>query len=410
MKKYLLSVFLTLGVLQIQAQVKQARKDSLHHYPTVESDERAMISFKKGLGFNAPDTSFGINIRFRMQNRIGLMTYSGQNLNVKEIEARVVRLRLRFDGYIKRVNLSYLVQLSFSRGDMDWDNTGIPNIIRDAMIYYTFNRRFYMGFGLAKLPGNRETIISSGQLQFPDRSIANSYFSISRDFGFFFYYSPNIGQFGINLKGAISAGEGRIGFKSDPGLCYTGRIELLPFGRFKKDGDFLEGDIFREPQPRLSIGLSGSFNSGAWYTKGETGNKLFASRDLTSLFADLIFKYRGLAVMGEYMSRASADPFTYDDEGNSQYVYNGVGFNTQISYCFKHNWEIAARYSAVYPSLDLRNVEDKQENIVLGVTKYINRHLTKLQSNVIYRRSTNMLDAGDFSDNFIWQFQMELGI
>ena len=34
-----------------------------------EVDERAMISFHKGLGFNAPDSTFGLNIRLRVQSR-----------------------------------------------------------------------------------------------------------------------------------------------------------------------------------------------------------------------------------------------------------------------------------------------------------------------------------------------------
>jgi len=39
-----------------------------------EVDERAVISFDKGLGFFDPDSLFGVNIRFRMQNRAAMNT------------------------------------------------------------------------------------------------------------------------------------------------------------------------------------------------------------------------------------------------------------------------------------------------------------------------------------------------
>ena len=146
-----------------------------------EVDERAMISFRKGLGFNAPDSTFGVNLRLRMQNRVAFNF--NEELSIEDIEARVSRLRLRFDGYILGDKLTYYLQLSFSRGDQDWDNTHIPNVVRDAMVYYHFNPKFYLGFGQGKLPGNRQRIISSGQQQFYDRSNVNAQFTLDRDFG-----------------------------------------------------------------------------------------------------------------------------------------------------------------------------------------------------------------------------------
>ena len=110
-----------------------------------ELDERAMVDFRKGIGFNSPDGSFGLNMRTRMQNR--LVFNLRDDFSIEDIEARVSRLRLRFDGYIKNKKLTYYLQLSFSRGDQDWDNTQVPNVVRDAMVYYHFNERFYIGFG-----------------------------------------------------------------------------------------------------------------------------------------------------------------------------------------------------------------------------------------------------------------------
>ena len=58
------------------------------------------FSYGKGLGITSPDSLFMLNIRFRMQNRLAFVTESGTNLDIAQVEARVRRLRLRFDGFI----------------------------------------------------------------------------------------------------------------------------------------------------------------------------------------------------------------------------------------------------------------------------------------------------------------------
>jgi hypothetical protein len=376
-----------------------------------EVDERAMISFRKGLGFNAPDSSFGVNLRLRMQNRVA-MNFN-EDLNLEDIEARVSRLRLRFDGYILGPKLTYYLQLSFSRGDQDWDNTHVPNVVRDAMVYYHINQKFYLGFGQGKLPGNRQRIISSGQQQFYDRSNVNANFTLDRDFGLFAYYSNKLGGIHYNLKGAISTGDGRNQLRTDNGLMYTGRIELLPLGRFKKDGDFSEGDLEFENTPKIGLAAGYALNQKARRTRGTTGSDLYESRDLQSLFADIIMKYRGWALYSEFISRkADNSAFTYNpaDSSMSVHVVAGHGINTQLSYCFPNYWEIAARYSVVNPDHEIRNLSMRDSYYILGVNKYVRKHLTKFQGFVGYRNQQSHLNLTADKNNLLLVFQVELGI
>ncbi|MFP4556307.1 MAG: porin [Bacteroidales bacterium] len=322
-------------------------------FAQTELDERAVIRFDEGLGFHAPDTCFGLNLRFRMQNRIGLSTFSESDLGIDEVDARIRRLRLRLDGYTTNQKLTYYIQLSFARSDLDWDNSGVPNIIRDAMVYYNFNPNFYIGFGQGKLPGNRQRIISSGEQQFTDRSMVNSTFNIDRDFGVMAYYSNSIGEMAYNLKGAITGGEGRNARASDNGLAYTGRIELLPFGRFTNNGDFSEGDQFHEPTPKLSVAGGYSFNHKAQRAGGQRGDFLNEQRDIETWYIDALIKYRGWALYSEYMNRYTDNPVTlppFPLSTGPVYVYNGNGFLTQLSYHFKNNFEIGTRYTKVNPS------------------------------------------------------------
>lgn len=380
-------------------------------FAQTEVDERAMISFHKGLGFNAPDSTFGVNIRLRMQNRLGF-TFD-ENLQTEEVEARVSRLRLRFDGYILSEKLRYYLQLSFSRGDQDWDNTHIPNVVRDAMVYYHFNPKFYIGFGQGKLPGNRERIISSGQQQFYDRSNVNANFTLDRDFGLFGYYSSKLGGLSYNIKGALSSGDGRNQLKSDNGLMYTGRIEIMPLGRFRKDGDFSEGDLEFETTPKISLAAGYSFNQKARRTRGTIGTELYESRDLNGLFADMVLKYKGWAMSSEYISRTVKEPaYTYNPDDSTQmaFVTAGNGLNTQLSYCFPNYWEVAARYSFVEPVVEIRTKVNRDSYYIIGVNKYIRKHLTKLQCSIGYRKQESYVSGIANKNNLLLIFQVELGI
>jgi phosphate-selective porin OprO and OprP len=383
---------------------------SITAFSQTEVDERAMIRFDQGLGFHSPDSLFGLNLRFRMQNRIGIENTMGNGVFVDEVEARIRRLRLRIDGYTKNQHLTYYLQLSFSRDDQDWDNTRVPNVVRDAMVYYVFGPKFYVGFGQGKLPGNRQRINSSGQLQFADRSIANSVFNIDRDVGFMFYFSDNIGATVLNLKGAITTGEGRSTIKSDNGLAYTGRVELLPLGRFLYNGDFSEGDLERELKPKLALGAGYSFNHKAIKNAGQRGTLLFEQRDINTFFADALFKYMGWAWAAEFFYRSTENPLTFSNHPDPVYILTGNGFNTQGSYYFVNGWEVAARYSMINPSAELSGFEAGISDYTLGITKYLNDHKVKMQANFGFTSWLAIPEVKDARNSINARFQVELGI
>jgi len=67
------------------------------------------FAFGDGIGLQSRDSLFVMNIRFRMQNRVGLTTHSANNLHIDEVEARIRRLRLRFNGHIYNTRLTYVI-------------------------------------------------------------------------------------------------------------------------------------------------------------------------------------------------------------------------------------------------------------------------------------------------------------
>ena len=375
--------------------------------------------YKKGKGFGlvTQDSIFSLNFQFRMQNRATFVSKSESDFEAEQFEFRVRRLRLKFEGFVYNPKIAYYIQLSMSRGDMDWrgpdDNliNNSPNIVRDAVIYYTPTERIRFGFGQTKLPGNRQRVVSSGDQQFVDRSMVNATFNIDRDFGFFAQYT---GKY-INLKSALTSGDGRnaIPERSSPsnkGLAYTGRIEFLPFGKFTGNNDYIEGDLAREKAPKLSLATTYSFNDHAVRVAGQLGNDLYSARSIRTFEADMLFKYNGWAWYTEYMRRDADNPITTHPENNTQqrYIYIGEGYLTQLSYLFDNNVELAGRVSRIAPLAAIADRENEVQQTEFGITKYLAGHRLKIQGNILHQTR----QRGATYNGGLWSalFQVEIGI
>ncbi|MTG98940.1 MULTISPECIES: porin [Myroides] len=371
-------------------------------------------NFGKGLGMTSADSLFQLNIRFRMQNR--LTAISNQDESTK-YEGEIRRLRLRFDGYVGNPKFLYVIQLSFTPKDMGTQKDGqSPNIIRDAALTYRPNSNWNFIFGQTKLPGNRQRTNSSGALQLTDRSINNAKFNIDRDFGIQAYYLQEKGDnFGYNVKTAVSTGRGRnwSGSESDS-YALTGRVELFPFGSFKNNGAFFEGDLARETSPKLMVAGTFSYNNNAERTQGQTGDNLYEARSFRAIMGDAILKYNGWAAMLSYMSRNLSDPITYlqQDAGEplTRSVYAGHGLDYQLSYVFPSNYELIGRVSTqtmhddLYKQLNMPNTTE----FTLGATKYLWEHAFKIQAELTYDKLT--FNQGSSKNNWYFRLQFEIGI
>ncbi|WP_373520210.1 porin [Aquiflexum sp.] len=377
---------------------------------TVESDERALLNVDEGIKFSK-DSLFLMNLRFRMQNRAGLNTLGGDEFSVNAFEMRVRRLRLRFDGFVGNPKFQYYIQLAFSKADLDLETSMIAQPIRDAIIYYIVSDNLYFGFGQSKLPGNRQRVTSSGNLQFADRSIANGLFNIDRDFGFFAYYTKKLKQDSfVQLKGVVSSGDGRNASAINNGLAYTGRVEYLPLGLFKNNGDYSEGDLEFEPRPKISIGMTYSKNIKANKTSGQLGRELFENRTMDSFILDGIFKYKGNAILAEYMQRTSNDPFTSNEAGDIRYVQIGHGINMQLSKMIYQNSELAFRYSYVVPGDQIASFQQRVDEVMMGYTYYLKGHRIKLQGNFGYKWLDGLSNLDNSGNSWTGMFQVEFGI
>jgi hypothetical protein len=389
-----------------QVNIKQSKQDN-----DLMLSALPYYSFGKGIGITSPDSLYQLNIRFRMQNRL---TYVEIEDEKSSYDGQIRRLRLRFDGYVGSPKFLYAVQLSFAPGDVGEIREGENiNIIRDAVVFYRPNKNWNVSFGQTKLPGNRQRVNSSGGLQLTDRSINNARFTIDRDFGFQIHNMNEFrDKFSYNFKTAVSSGEGRnITGNADVGVAVTGKVELLPFGAFAKDGTYFEGDIVREKKPKLL--LSGAFqqNNQAKRTQGQLGNDLFEARTMKSVMLDAMLKYNGWSAMSSYMSRTTsrnAVTVNPDDITQSNFAYVGNGFDHQLSYNFLTNYEIIGRYSTQKVGEDIRTLAPNTKQYTIGLTKYIWEHTFKVQTELTFD-ALNYYD-GTTKNNWYLRFQVEIGI
>ncbi len=364
----------------------------------------------RGITFSSPDASTKLTLRARIQNSAEITTVSTDDFAARDMSMAPRRVRLRLDGSVLDPRLSIKLQLSFTRRDQDFDDTQAPNVVRDAVAYWRFNPSFQIGFGQTKLPGNRQRVVSSGDLQFAERSIVNNRFTYDRDQGIFTRFDHQIGRARMNLQYAISLGEGRNQPTQKAGIANTARVELLPLGAFTEGGDYFEGDVLRERSPKISFGASYGTNSRSSRTGGQLGSALWSPVSFETVYIDGLFKYRGFAAYSEFAARSADAPVTTKDGAPNRYVYTGTGRLFQASY-FLHNWEPAVRYAQTSPDRAILGEIGAvvQEHRTLGITRYFNRHRVRLQGEITHNATRDPF-SGLRASNFVFRLNSEVGI
>lgn len=369
--------------------------------------------FGKGIKFVAADTSFSIKFRYRQQ-QLFESTFSEQANGDFDTESnfQVRRSRLKFSGHAFTPKLTYKAELGLTNRDISVNNEGgngrgASRVILDAVLKYQFTKHWAIWVGQTKLPGNRERVVSSANLQFVNRSLLNSNFNIDRDAGFHLRGKYNIGNTILKPTVAITKGEGRnITADNFGGYDYTAHVDFLPFGKFYgKKGDYVTSDLERSQTGKLSIGLTFDYNDRAARRGGQlgpfitltdsAGNDFAAENSLTTFIIDFVYKYKGLSVTSEYANKSGDN----DDVSAS---YNlGSSLNIQAGYLFKSNWEIAGRFTNVRAA-DISRLNDINE-YTLGVSRYVVGHALKVQSDV------SRIDVvGSDLETYRFRMQMEM--
>jgi len=335
--------------------------------------------FGKGLiNVMSKDSSWATKVAFRFQTRYeGTYDFSDTTFSDK---AFVRRARIKGSGFAFSPRLKYKFEYDVHNG-----------FVLDAVIKWNFAGNWTVWFGQTKLPGNIERVFSSQKLQLVDRSLLNSRFTLDRDAGAQLRHHFTIGKnFLVREIFAISQGEGLNQTESSSGHGYTGRIELLPFGKFTKKGDYFASDLKREKTPKLMLSATYDYNQNAMRSRGQKGDYIQGDlRDLETVFVDAHFKIKGFSFFGEYVTRRSTTgsavvDASYNLNGEiidvNESYYTGSAVNLQMGYLMKNNWEVAGRFTQVAPEAITMNNNINQ--YTLGFSRYVVGHNLKVQGDV----------------------------
>jgi phosphate-selective porin OprO/OprP len=372
-----------------------------------QQDNARTTTLGKGIiNHTSHDNLWSIQMNARMQLLSQFETSS--QFKTFESSALLRRARFRLKGFLYSPKIRYKLELGFSNHDMRGGSSAnhqTPLIIYDALVIWEFAKNFEFWFGQAKLPGNIERVISSGSLQFVDRSALNSEFNIDREFGLWLRHQSNLTDtFLMREKIAISQGEGRnITIQNSGGYQLTSRLEFLPFGKFKDNGAFFGSDLSREKKLKTLIGIGFSLNKGATKERGSQGNYFLnldpvkdrralelLETDATTFFVDATLKYQGFSFLGEYAQREATD---------KTLIRTGSGLNLSAGYMPNHKWEVSTRMASI--SLDEYQTDNRKE-YTLGFSRYFVGHRFKVQSDFSY------MDFSHQKDQLVFRVQVEM--
>ena len=387
----------------------------------IYAQESNAPKFGKGL-FNlvGKDSTFTMKVGLRFQTLITAGWDAENGLSNPSSSMLIRRSRLKFDGWAFSPKLKYKLELGLSNRDesgSSYFTHDAPRHILDAVLKWNFSGNWVLWMGQTKLPGNRERVISSGDLQMVDRSLLNSRFTIDRDIGVQLRHKFNLSDnFLVKQIYAISQGEGRnITRGNVGGHQYTARIELFPFGDFASKGDYKGSDLKFEPEPKLSFAFNYDLNNNAAKTRSNQGSYMFINgttagssaefyqTNISTLYIDAMYKHKGFSFMGEYASRDASNPFAKNTDGTltGDVVEVGNGLNLQTGYLLSKTLEVSARYTNI--SFNQNITRKGAENMyTLGLSKYIVGHKLKVQTDVSYT------DIGLKTNQLLYRFQVDI--
>lgn len=360
--------------------------------PTVDSPT-VTVAAGKGLTATSADKRFQIQVRSRVQLRESFV--HSADLNTNEIQLKTLRLFVQ--GYVLSPDLKYVIQLAFGSGDFDKDSS---SPVFDAFVEYTKLRDLNLRFGQYFVPFDRARTIREFALQFVDRQLVVRELTLDRDVGLMLSSSDLFGlkqRLAYNLFVGSGDGKNRIAdtrneyASQHASALAVARIIVRPFGAFDDDQ---EGDLTRSPTPKLAIGIAGAFNKATGRQRGTTGDTYtMGSFDYAHGAADLVFKWRGFALLAEGLVRKANKQSNQGMDAAGRLVTersrSGFGYFVQAGQMLTDKLEVTARWDDLHarkgtdPALvALVNASGRQ--LGTGLNLYLNGHLFKLQADYFY--------------------------
>lgn len=353
---------------------------------TLNAQNTPQVSFKQGDGIRllAADSSAFTRLRVWMQPQIAISKVLTDNTEWTS-DASIRRARFNFTGWLKSPKLAYHFQVMLATPEL---RTGLDataqqegytgKMLLDAALKWKFHPNFELWFGQENIDASYEGHTPGFAMQLVNKSLFNGTFNYNRETGLQLY-----GNFGnkIVLRPhlRLTLGDGRnILTGNHGGFQYIARMEVMPFGKFTGSPASFGADFEREPTPKLAVAATLDFNHNAARQRGNAGRFMtddegnFLHTNVRTFLVDAVFKYQGISALGAFAVRTVSDtelPF-----------HEATGFHLQAGYLLENNYEVTMRYGLVAP-IGNKVFAGSREYIV-GISKYINGHTLKVQSDI----------------------------
>ena len=404
--------------------IKQSLKLCLHSlmiigFQIIYSQSAKPKGYEFGEGLNL-ETKDGHEIRLTtyIQPYFETKFYTDPNEQANR-RFRMRRARMRIDGESANKKWSYRLQMDLSgQGEFEEQN---GSFLLDAVVNYNIAKDFSISLGQRPtFTDNRELLTLSNTLQLVERSRVTSAFAAIREFGLFLNGSIKTGNDSyLRPYFVLTNGDGGNVFGNDfGGLKIGGRLDYLPFGKFRAFGQFRQVDVVRELTPKLVVGATYSNNnqmssrrgreSGAILYLNDSGD--FSLPSFEKYGIDFMFKYQGFVAIGEFVKTTASVPnditqrirengtiantFTVNGiEDVNNFVRGrmmlGEGYNIQMGYLFKNGISVDGRYTHLkadeHSFLNNSTFYNRPHYYTLGLSKYVGRnHGAKVQTDVTY--------------------------
>jgi hypothetical protein len=345
----------------------------------------------KGLTVRFGDV-FSLNVKSRVQVRYQLDV--PQDAASREDLRQLIGIgtaRLWFSGNLLTPKLTYMIQLAVAPRDY---RDGATSPLYDAYVDWKVHRDFAFRVGQYFVPFDRLRTIREVALQMTDRPRPVQELTLDRDVGLTTYSekflgdkSPVAWRLGVFSGGGMNASVAK-----EPGALVAARLELRPWGPIDDDS---EGDLERRKIPGLALGGAFAANFATNRLRSTTGPTFAGgTTDYLHAAADLVFKWRGLALQGEYLWKRASTPRIVSVDANGaplvEYTRSGQGWIAQASYVFDPPIELVARLAGLYalretdPTLTF-DLEAHGQEVGSGINYYFEQHRMKLQAGWIAR-------------------------
>ncbi len=357
-------------------------------------------TFKPGTGLivESEDGDFAIAPRLRVQFRDELESTGEETTNTFGIR----RARLQFKGHVFGEHNKYKVEFAFSPKDLSMKD-GVPHHTPLLSWYteHTWLRDLSIRVGQYKLLYSRQRVVSSGNQEFVDRTLAQGEFNLDRDIGFHFFSKDLFGLGVLRYYAGMSIAEGRDSWESEvianqdgdarPSWQALGRVEVLPFGDFK---DYSEVDFKRLNKVRLSLGAAYARTANGDKDRGYLGDTFTDGGTVTydQATGDLMLKWAGWCLFAESFYRVGErgpGALRPGAAGPDDVVLprNGMGGSVQLGYLLPGlPVGVGGRYSGLgpgpYTPQQTSIVDEHEAGGTVGY--YIAGHPLKIQADYFH--------------------------